>query len=555
MNIKELVKLQANETLYGKNWLNPSWRQSFMTSFQKYSKQDFNMNGGAYPNIESVTSSPSYEQQQSAVDVASDIATSTDILKFKIEDKFVTLDTKSMLYGQRISPYYTDIILAIMKYYNKQTDIVGNTELKRNIIKYIHEVFDKNPNITFQQVMKAFDSQTVECLLAYFLICYQTNRLDLILRTTYTFARVLPLKCKSEWFDNYRLNAYGNILNMVMYKEYDTPYIFTINDSPKPINKSVRLDFYPKIIKFLVGSLRAFIILNKLYPTNNNHTSTKQSIDSSHEQEYDNSFDDGMAVFDSETMSGGSFSSTIQTTKADHSLNETEFSDMFASEKDALNLPEFINEKTLNEYQISADDSFYTNELVDPNSNDVMRLLKGSGMSDEMVCDECYLHYPFFFGGSHGCDVFTIPQMSLSIDEITQFLERYPSARVGYILNIATYRSGNGQHWVALELTQGHAKLICSQKSDFSVFRDPALREALNRNNYKLEHNTKSIQRDDYACGAYAFVSLMELLRLGDIEKAVEAIGVNMGQLGKDVGKESSADRVRRVLTGWDNMK
>ena len=142
--------------------------------------------------------------------------------------------------------------------------------------------------------------------------------------------------------------------------------------------------------------------------------------------------------------------------------------------------------------------------------------------------------------------------MSLSINEITKFLERYPSARVGYILNTATYRSGRGQHWVALELTKGKAKLICSQNSDFDVFDDGGrLMSALSKNMYGMEHNDRNIQRDNYACGTYAFISLMELLRFGDIKKAVDSIGVNMEAFGKCVGKESSADKVRENIVGW----
>ena len=45
----------------------------------------------------------------------------------------------------------------------------------------------------------------------------------------------------------------------------------------------------------------------------------------------------------------------------------------------------------------------------------------------------------------------------------------------------------------------------------------------------------------------------MELLRFNDVDKAVDAIGVNMEKLGKEVGKESNVDIVREKLVGFKN--
>ena len=105
---------------------------------------------------------------------------------------------------------------------------------------------------------------------------------------------------------------------------------------------------------------------------------------------------------------------------------------------------------------------------------------------------------------------------------------------------------------MAFELVHKKARLVCSQKSDFNVFDDGGvLLNNLKKNGYELEHNDKNIQVDGYACGAYSFVSLMELLRFDDIKKAVERIGVNMSELGKEWNVESSADIVREKVVGW----
>jgi len=488
MNIKEFIKLSINDKLYGGLWKDSGFRNMYINSFSKNNNRV--MFGG----------------DTDTKDVNSELG-------FTIKDTFVKYDTRSMLFGKQITPYYADVLVAVAKYYESQ-DITGNTELKKSIISYVHKIFKQSPNMNLNKLMSYFGAQTVECLLAYLLIAYQTSKLDLILRTTYTFGRVLPLKCKTEWFDNYRLNAYGNVLNMIMYKPYDRHGIYTIDESPKPINESVELTFYPKIIKFLVGSLRAFMILNDLTTEHKKPNSSNQQLDT------DNDNNEVM-------LTGGNY-----------------------------DLPDFVKNNALSAYDVSIkENDFYSEEQTDGMSNDdnVISLLKGAGKyTDKEITDICYKQFPFFFGGAHGCDVFEMSNMSLSIDEITQFLQRYPSARIGYILNTATYRSGRGQHWVALELTKGKAKLVCSQQSDFDVFDDGgSLVASLKRNGYGMEHNERNIQTDDYACGTYAFISLMELLRFNDIRKAVDNIGVNMESLGKEIGKTSSADKVRQNLVGW----
>ena len=552
MDIKQILKLKVNDAIYGESWHNQSWVNSFKHQMKSMSVNKFKAIKGGAPDdgyalqVANQTQQPQQTQdvqQVGNVDLQNEIG-------FTIKDSFLKYNTNSMLFGKHITPYYAQLIVEVVKYYDSK-NVKGNTQIKASIIQYVHRLLTNNPNINFNQLMKAFNAQTTECLLAYLLIAFQTNKLDLILRTTYTFGRVLPLKCKTEWFDNYRLNAYGNVLNMVLYKSYDRPGLFTINEDPLPINTNVKLDSYPRVIKYLVGSLRAFIIVHKLLPENI----------------YD-------SVNNAIGVTGGSINSSsdiMRTGGENHDMNSFDFNEIIDEDAVAENgkaqttqssVPEFVNNDTLSNYTFeNGSDPFSVSvgdvdiEGVDDGMSDelVLEMLKGAGkMTNEEVCDYCYLHYPFFFGGAHGCDVFDISTMSLTIDEITKFLERYPSARVGYILNTATYRSGRGQHWVALELTKGKAKLVCSQNSNFSVFDDGGrLKASLSRNMYGMEHNDRSIQRDNYACGTYAFISLMSLLRFGDIKKAVDSIGVNMESLGKEIGKESSADKVREKVVGW----
>ena len=484
MNVRNLIRKRTNERIYGNllksNILNLSNR---------------NIRGG---------------MKGASTNEANDDSTNNDKLNFKIEDTFTKYHTNSLLFGKHITDYAKKIIFKVIEYYRNK-DIEGNTDIKRKIIKYLNKVFE-DKDLNYDKLMNKFNAQTNECLLGYMLIAYQNNNLDLMLRTTYTFGRVLPLDYKNEWFDNYRLNAYGNVLNMVMWKEFDMDDVYTIDENPKPINESVELPFN-KVVKYMVGSLRAFIIDYELYPKNIKYERTSDNLNGRLGQNY----------------SGSRFNRNIRNVKNE---NENENS----------------NENSNKNSTLSGGD---IEAIISPEDYHKLKgLLSEPNKTAKQICDECYLHYPFYFGGSHGCDVFNLG-MTLTVREIKLFLDRYPSARIGYILNTATYRSGKGEHWVALEFTHGKAKLVCSQQSDFSVFRDGGeLRREIHQIGYGEEWNNRLIQLDDHACGAFSAMSLLQLLRFGDIDKAVDAIGVNMENLGKDVGKPSNVDIVIDKIVG-----
>ena len=129
-------------------------------------------------------------------------------------------------------------------------------------------------------------------------------------------------------------------------------------------------------------------------------------------------------------------------------------------------------------------------------------------MEDIKVCDECYKHYPFYYGGCHGCDFYRYSTLSLSIDELVQFMKRYPSAIVGYIVNTVTYASGNGKHWMSLTFKNMKANLICSGGKSFNDFEDSGvLNEILTRKGIAKDFNHVQIQKDRSTCGMYSVLS------------------------------------------------
>lgn len=516
MSIRDILRGKLNARLYNDQILNDL--SNFLVSISKYEVHNpINLQEAIDSTVQEQTNitQPNktlFGGNESSLPVTDGGSVERfEDIRFKITDTFAEYNTNTVMYGKKITPYAKLIIFNVIRYYNSKD--ISESGLKGRIIKYLNKLF-KSEHLDYDILMRKFNAQTTECLLAYMLIAFQNNSLDLMLRTMYTFGRVLPMNKKSDWFDNYRLNAYGNVLNMVMWKKYDKPDVYTINSEPEVIDKSVSINF-AKAVKYFVGSLRAFIIDEELYP----NTITTSNIESlNNVVQYESSINKYDAV------------------KRKH--KQYKHNEMYGSKR--------FKDLKLKLGVIGGDIA----DIIAPReykSKDI----NSNNKSAEDICDECYLHYPYFFGGAHGCDVFDLGY-TLTIDEIKAFLNRYPSAHVGYILNTATYKSGKGEHWVALEFTKGSAKLICSQCSDFSCFKDGGkLRSAIRSAGFGEEYNSKKIQIDNYSCGSWSFCSLLELLRYGDIRKAVDAMGVNLTNFGKEIGKSSNSDLVRKKIVGF----
>lgn len=468
---------------------------------------------------------------------------------YHIDDTFVRYDTRSLLCGKHFSRYHKRILLEVIRYYANK-EFRGSTATEQAIIDYVQSVFDSNPNITYEDLMKLFHSTSNECMLAYILVAYNNDNIDLILRCMYTFCRVLPFDTRTEWYDNYRLNNYGNPLNMIMWHDYDCDDVYTISAPfPNDINTSVQLDFN-KVVKRLVGSLRAFIVDHGLYPnevksnmnpaivnqqgTNPNSTSPGiptriPTIDRPRDRS--RSRVTGGSVMKSQPTSRSSSKRIMSSSNLLRDTYHSFITKRYAKRKQKLSGGDI--------------ESFVTDSSVTPFRSDKKDKLS-LNLTSEQICDECYKHYPYFFGGAHGCDVFDT-YLTLSIDEITNFFKRYPSAKIGYILNTATYESGKGEHWVALELSKGKAKLICSQASDFGAFHDNGkLDRSLQQHMYGQSHNINRFQSDNYSCGIFSALSLYELFMTGSIEATAKRIGDN----GESLKPGKNINDIRELWAG-----
>jgi hypothetical protein len=166
-------------------------------------------------------------------------------------------------------------------------------------------------------------------------------------------------------------------------------------------------------------------------------------------------------------------------------------------------------------------------------------LLDENTIDYKQTCDACYQKYAVCYGGAHGWDIFHIKDMSLTIEELSRVLRRYPSWNIAYVLNTATYASCSGVHWVAFMMSNENdnlvAKLVCSQGSSFDAFRTckeftgPLLSTELADNGFLTKNNKCTVQRDNYNCGFYAPMFLWQLINYdGKIEDAViKGVGVD----------------------------
>ena len=170
------------------------------------------------------------------------------------------------------------------------------------------------------------------------------------------------------------------------------------------------------------------------------------------------------------------------------------------------------------------------------------------------MLDSLVKKYPYFTGCTHGCDVFTpdFKDKSVSIGDISEFCKRYPLSIVGYILNTKTYKSGRGQHWMALLFKYKKCYLICSQKSDFSAFEEKTLEEDLGRYGFSKVWNLEEIQHDPSSCGLYSVLAnLCFIIKgSGDNEPNIVKIVDMIGDKGENINKDGIYV-IKKKLAGW----
>lgn len=392
----------------------------------------------------------------------------------RVEDTFAKLNMNSFLRGKHSltkADYKT--LDKAMQYYierGKSGSITGGSAL----LSILKSLYDHGIQ-TLQDLRRVLKVSTDEAAFSILLKAfYADGGFNLIVRAGYTYMRILPMHGATEWLDNYRLTSLLDVLNIVMYAPYDHDEVFTIAQSPPPINQDAKLSDPIRVVVHMVGALRAFMMVNRLLDIRDDNLA---------EQTYasitDVSMNDVVAMFEQHSHSSE------------------------------------LNDKALR------------------------------------LCDACAMVFPIYSGGAHGCDIFDLRNRSLSIPEIKMFCARYPNRQVSYIPNTQTYASRHGEHWVALVFrctTEGvyQVRLICSQGSDFSCFKDGGkIVQAIS--GMDAQYNRKVIQHDGCNCGLFSTLAVLALAAYdNDIDRAIAFIGDRANNIvnGKDI------NTFREKLTG-----
>ena len=170
------------------------------------------------------------------------------------------------------------------------------------------------------------------------------------------------------------------------------------------------------------------------------------------------------------------------------------------------------------------------------------------------LLDKLNLKYSYYTGCTHGCDVFEpdFRSKSVSIRDISEFCKRYPYSIVGYILNTKTYKSGKGQHWMALLFKCSKVYLICSQGSGYDSFEDKNLEKELEECGFSKEWNTETIQIDHSSCGLYSVLSNLSFIMNagGDRKPNITNIVDMIGYEGKGINNEGIYT-IKKKLAGY----
>ena len=413
-----------------------------------------------------------------------------EVNEFYIDDTYKDINMKHFLYGDKFDDYQLFILSSVLLYYNKRA-VEGISEVNKNYKnsccrKHLQEAISKSNDIyELLSNLKIFcKCSSVECIYANILYAYNFDDNSLLIRAGAIFSRILKLKEKTEWLDNWRINAFGNCMNLFMWNSFEpndknnqngNSKIFTIKRNFVDINTSKKIN-YEKFVKYSVGVLREFIIKMNIYPGDN-------------------------------------------------------------VPKKLTDIYNILNSKRFNE------------------------------ISYEEISDECYLHFPFYYLGSHGCDALLSenPKHTSTIKDISDYLERYPSAVFSGIMNTSTYGS-YGKHWVSVNFYNKNmnnnifkeAALFCSQGGGWNSFDiSSEINKELRKYSFPTTYNKANLQIDTYSCGNFSIISsFLMLCNNEDIIKTKNDIGINGNNLKNVIGidKNINVETMRNSLFGTNSF-
>lgn len=423
-------------------------------------------------------------------------------IKSYLIDDFAEYKTKTLLGSSSPTKLEKERIFKVLSYISNTLSPKITYGSFDNLIKNVDKF-----NLSLDQKYDLLKSkiegcETNECLLLHAAMTYGLSPKSLLMDTIAIHSRIKKLDNKDAWFDNFSLNSFLLQLTTIIYDKYDTCSDKFIKSVPDPLNES------SEISKTLSGGNIETV----------NYVDLRREI-----YKYDITFAENKTCKHS-TLSGGNIISKVNST-----VNLTH--------------PKELLYHLGNEYRCF----FEFDKLASEVRTDEEAIKMLDALAEK---------YVYNTGCTHGCDVFTpsFSSKSVSIADIKEFCSRYPMSIVGYILNTKTYRSGRGQHWVALIFKGSTAYLICSQSGGFNGLEEETLIPDLEKSGFAMIYNTQTIQHDPSSCGMYSVLSNLCFILHGNgkQEPNIKEIVNEIGNGGKNINKNGIYE-IKEILAGYSN--
>ena len=185
-----------------------------------------------------------------------------------VKDTYAGSNMKHFLYGNHLHDYQLFITAAVLMHYDRRTKTKAQNNPKTEEYRAkFRKAIDSSETIydLLKNLQKEFNCESLECIYANALLAYNGDINELLIRALNFSGRVLKLERKSDWLDNWRINAFGTCISTVMWREYDNKECYTVKRKYKPIRTSETID-YDTFATHCVGILREFIIRMGVYP-------------------------------------------------------------------------------------------------------------------------------------------------------------------------------------------------------------------------------------------------------------------------------------------------
>ena len=507
-------------------------------------------------------------------------------MKSLFEDDFDNYNTTTILGSKQPTDLEKARIFKVIEYISKTSMPNIAVEHSKEFHNLVVEISKIKSDESKESYVKKYDllkskiegCKTNECLLLHVAKVYGLTPKSLLMETIAIHSRIKALKNKDTWFDNFSLNSFLLQLTTIVYSNYD--------DNSDKFIKSVDFD----TSKYDSSSILSGGGLNdKIKNKNIDYTSTKNKLENKLINKDKSKLEDKTLIdkyinlkqnfeindnfnnlsnefiinrnimYDYETAKINLPKNNIKSTKTNLSGGD----DNIKSQLQSQPITELKTTKKENIPLINKSISL-TNpkDLLFHLGNNYRTFFEFGKLATDItdndtatkMLDSLVKKYPYFTGCTHGCDVFTpdFKDKSVSIGDISEFCKRYPLSIVGYILNTKTYKSGKGQHWMALLFKYKTCYLICSQKSDFSAFEEKTLEEDLGKYGFSKVWNLEEIQHDPSSCGLYSVLANLCFIIKGsgdnkpDIVKIVDMIG----NKGENINKDGIYV-IKKKLAGW----